>query len=145
MACPEQNSTGAASALTRNYFTNLVSAVRQTNPHVEVIPVGEVLYALDMEMRAGQFQGFNSVTQLHRDGLHLNSVGQNVASWTAYAAIFKKSPVGLRNDMLDNATISPFTNVTAISRADLLLMQQTVWDVESNHLPLQPSPHLVHQ
>jgi hypothetical protein len=72
-------------------------------------------------------------------------VGQNITSWTAYAAIFKKSPVGLRNDMLDNATVSPFTNVTTISPADMLLMQQTVWDVVSNHLPLQPSPHRAHQ
>ncbi len=142
---PTQNNPGAASALNRNYFTHLVSAVRQTNPNLEVIPVGEVLYALDMKMRAGQFQGFYSITQLHRDTIHLNSVGQNVVSWTAYAAIFKKSPVGLRNDMLGNATVSPFTNVTPISRADMLLMQQTVWDVVSNHLPPEPSPHLAHQ
>jgi hypothetical protein len=121
---PTQNNPGAASALNRNYFTHLISAVRQTDPNVEVIPVGEVLYALDMKMRAGQFQGFYSITQLHRDSVHLNSVGQNVASWTAYATIFKKSPVGLRNDVLDNATVSPFTNVTAISPTDMLLMQQ---------------------
>jgi hypothetical protein len=142
---PAQNYPGVASALNRNYFTNLVSAVRQTNSNVEVIPVGEVLYALDMKMRAGQFQGFYSITQLHRDPLHLNSVGQNVTSWTAYVAIFKKSPVGLRNDVLGNAAVSPFTNVTAISPADMLLMQQTVWDVVSNHLPPQPLPYLAHQ
>jgi hypothetical protein len=142
---PMQNNPGAASALNRNYFTHLVSAVRQTNPNVEVIPVGEVLYALDMKMRAGQFQGFYSIIQLHRDAIHLNSVGQNVTSWTAYAAIFIKSPVGLRNDVLGNAAVSPFTNVTAISPADMLLMQQTVWDVVSSHLPPQHSPHLAHQ
>lgn len=140
-----QNNPGAASALNRNYFTHLVSAVRQTNFNVEVIPVGEVLYVLDMKMRARQFQGFYSITQLHRDALHLNSVGQNVTSWTAYAAIFKKSPVGLRNDVLGNAAVSPFTNVTAISPTDMLLMQQTVWEVVNSHLPPQPSPHLAHQ
>jgi hypothetical protein len=142
---PTQNNLGAASALNRNYFTHLVSAVRQTNFNVEVIPVGEVLYVLDMKMRARQFQGFYSITQLHRDALHLNSVGQNVTSWTAYAAIFKKSPVGLRNDVLGNAAVSPFTNVTAISPTDMLLMQQTVWEVVNSHLPPQPSPHLAHQ
>jgi hypothetical protein len=78
-----------------------------------------------VKVRAGQFQGFNSIRQLHRDTVHLNSVGQNVASWTADATIFRESSVGLQNDALDNATVSPFTNVTAISPADLLLMQQT--------------------
>lgn len=137
---PMPNYSSVKSALNRNYFAYLVSAVRQTNPNVEVIPVGEVFNVLDMKMRAGQFQGFKSINQLHRDSVHLNSLGQNVVSWTAYATIFKESSVGLRNDVLDNAAVSPFVNVTAISPADMLLIQQTVWDVVRNSSSPRPSP-----
>jgi hypothetical protein len=114
---------------TRKFIADLADSVRKTNPSVAVIPVGEVLYALDEKMRAGKFAGFSSIQQLHRDAVHLNSVGENVAAWTAYATIFKKSPVGLPNETRGNGTVAPFTNVTALSPADMELMQQTIWDV----------------
>ncbi|MDD5199429.1 MAG: dockerin type I domain-containing protein [Terrimicrobiaceae bacterium] len=133
---PIQNIPSQPSTLARDYFTYLVAAVRQTNPNIEVIPVGEALNALDIKMRAGQFQDFTSIRDLHRDGIHMNSVGQNVAAWTAYAAIFRQSPVGLVNDVNANGVAAPFVNNTAISPADMLLMQQTIWDVVSQ----QPKP-----
>lgn len=114
---------------TRKYVRELADSVRKTNSDVAVIPVGEVLYALDEMMRAGKFENFKSIQELHRDAVHLNSVGQNVAAWTAYATIFKQSPVGLPNDTRGNGGGPPFTNVTDISPADLKLMQQTIWDV----------------
>jgi len=114
---------------TRKFIADLADSVRKTNPSVAVIPVGEVLFALDEKMRAGKFEGFTSIQQLHRDAVHLNSVGENVAAWTAFATFFKKSPVGLPNETRGNGTVAPFTNVTALSAPDLQLMQQTIWDV----------------
>lgn len=114
---------------TRKYITTLADSVRQTHPDVAVIPVGEVLYALDEMMKTGKFQNFTSIQQLHRDPIHLNSIGENVAAWTAYATIFKQSPVGLPNDTRANGLAAPFTNVTDVSPADLHLMQQTIWAV----------------
>ncbi|MDR3403950.1 MAG: hypothetical protein P4L99_15745 [Chthoniobacter sp.] len=122
---PEQLGTAS-----RDYFRHVTDRVRQTNPNVAMIPAGEVLLALDDAMRAGKFAHFTSVRQLHRDEIHLNSVGQNVAAWTAYATIFKKSPIGLPNDILTSLPcVPPFENVTDISPADLKLMQETVWTV----------------
>jgi hypothetical protein len=43
----------------------------------------------------------------------------------------------LARSKFENATVSPFTNVTTTSPAHMLLMQQTVWDVVRNHLPPQ--------
>jgi hypothetical protein len=114
---------------TRQFVIDLAEAVRKTNPGVGVIPAGEVLYVLDDMMRAGKFEHFKSIQELHRDRVHLNSVGQNVVSWVAYAVIFKQSPVGLSNHEVGNSLVKPFVNVTEISPADLKLMQQTIWDV----------------
>lgn len=114
---------------TRDYFRHVMDSVRKTNPDVGMIPAGEVLLALDQKMRAGKFERLNSVQQLHRDVIHLNSIGQNVAAWTAYAVIFKKSPVGLPNDIHPSKDYPPFKNVTEVSPADLKLLQETVWEV----------------
>ncbi len=114
---------------TRDYFRHVCDAVQKTNPDVALIPSGEVLLALDEKMRAGRFEQFTSVQQLHRDVIHLNSIGCNVTAWTAYAVIFKKSPVGLPNDPHPGKEYPPFKNVVEGSPADLKLMQETVWEV----------------
>jgi hypothetical protein len=115
---------------TRDYFRHLADAVRRTHPDVAMIPAGEVHVALDEKMQAGKFEHFTSVRQLHRDVIHLNALGANVAAWTAYAVIFQKSPVGLPAHDLDKGTSqAPFQKVTEISPADLKLMQETVWEV----------------
>ena len=127
---------------TRDYFRHLADAVRQTHPDVAMIPAGEVHVALDEKMQAGKFEHFSSVRQLHRDVIHLNSLGANVAAWTAYAVIFQQSPVGLPANGLDKGVSqAPFQNVTEISPADLKLMQETVWGVVTSE-ELRPYTHL---
>ena len=127
---PTPNNPDQLAKPTRDYFRHLADAVRQTNPDVAMIPAGEVHVALDEKMQAGKFEHFSSVRQLHRDVIHLNALGANVAAWTAYAVIFKKSPVSLPANGLDKGTSQPpFENVTEISPADLKLMQETVWEV----------------
>ena len=121
--------TQTDSTPSRKFVADLADCVRKTHPDVGVIPDGEVLYVLDEMMKAGKFQNFTSIQQLHRDGVHLNSVGQNIVSWTAFATIFKESPVGLPNGTRGNGIRAPFTNVTKVSPTDLKLMQQTIWEV----------------
>jgi hypothetical protein len=127
---------------TRDYFRHLADAVRQTDPEVSMIPAGEVHVALDEKMQAGKFEHFTSVRQLHRDVIHLNALGANVAAWTAYAVIFQKSPVGLPANGLDKGMAQPpFQTVTEISPADLKLMQETVWEVVTSE-DLRPYTHV---
>ena len=115
---------------TRDYFRHVADAVRQTHADVAMIPAGEVHLALDEKMQAGKFEHFTSIRQLHRDVIHLNALGANVAAWTAYAVIFQKSPVGLPANGLEKGTSqAPFADVREISPHDLELMQQTVWEV----------------
>jgi hypothetical protein len=126
---PTPNDPGTLGVATRDYFRHVVDSVRKTNPDVAMIPAGEVFIALDVKMRAGKFEHFTSIQQLHRDVIHLNSIGQNIAAWTAYAVIYKKSPVGLPNDIHPSKDYPPFKNVMEVSPADLKLIQETVWEV----------------
>ncbi|MEI8195255.1 MAG: DUF4886 domain-containing protein, partial [Phycisphaerae bacterium] len=129
---PSPNQPEQLGAATRDYFRHVTESVRQTNPDVALIPTGEVLLALDDKMRAGKFEHLTSVQQLHRDVIHLNSLGSNVTAWTAYAVIFKKSPVGLPNDIHPGKDFPPFKNVTEVSPADLKLLQETIWELVSS-------------
>jgi hypothetical protein len=123
---PTQNNDSQVTLMAREYFADLADTVRQTHPNVLVIPAGEVFYALDVKMRAGLIPGFTSVQDLRRDNIHLNSLGQNVTSYTAYATLFGQSPVGLPNDVF--ASGGSFPEVPASPEA-LEIIQQTVWDV----------------
>ena len=127
---PTPNTPDQLGVATRDYFRHVTDAVQKTNPDVAMIPAGEVLVALDEKMRAGKFEGLTSVRQLHRDVIHLNSIGKNIAAWTAYAVILKKSPVGLPNNSHPkDSLVPPFENVAEVSPADLKLIQNTIWDV----------------
>ena len=114
---------------TRDYFRHVTDSVRRTNPDVGMIPVGEVHLALDEKMRAGKFEHLTGVRDLHRDVIHANQIGAYVAAWTAYAVIFKKSPVGLPITINPGKDYPPFKEVRDVSPADLKLMQETVWEV----------------
>jgi hypothetical protein len=130
---PTSDSPDQIGAATRDYFRHVTDSVRKTNPDVAMIPSGEVLLALDEKMRAGKFEGLTSVRQLHRDAIHLNSIGKNITAWTAYATIFKKSPVGLPNNShAKDSIVPPFQNVAEVSPADLKLIQETIWEVVSS-------------
>lgn len=127
-----QNNPNQTSVLTRDYFKYLTDAVRQANPNVALIPAGEVLYQLDVKMKAGLIPGFTSVQQLHRDAIHLNSLGSNIVAYTAYAVMFKESPVGLAavlDDVNNNATYTGGYAPSTVTPDALKIMQETVWDV----------------
>lgn len=139
---------GELGDLSRAYFVDLVDSVRQTNPSASLIPVGEVLYAIDQKMQRGKIPGFTSIEQLHRDAIHLNGLGQNIAAATVYACLFKEDPTGLNyvtmwpdgDKDLSSHLPSAFLDVSGVVavsdpikmaalQANLKIMQQTVWEV----------------
>jgi hypothetical protein len=62
---------------------------------VHVIPVGDVLAALDELIRAGQVAGLADIRQLYGDNDHVGDVGKFIAALTVYATVFKENPEGL--------------------------------------------------
>lgn len=107
--------------LAKGYFTDLYGALDQDGLHLNMIPVGEVLYAIDAKMRAGEIPGFSGVASLYRDDNHLNDLGCHLAAATAYSTMFAQSPVGLAYS----------STSLSVDGANLAIMQQTVWDVVS--------------
>ena len=116
-------------SLSRDFIEQLCDSVRKTNSVVCVIPVGEVFYVLDQMMHQGKFNTLTSINQFHRDPYHLNSAGINVTGWVAFATMFKKSPVGLVYDKINKVVKSPFPEMHITDSHDLLLIQQTIWEV----------------
>jgi hypothetical protein len=128
------NTPSQPGIITRYYSRFLCDNARTNNSgiSIHIIPVGEVFYTLTQMMLNSQFDGLTNIDELHRDTIHLDSVGQNIASWTAYATIFRQSPVGLPLNILGNGVVSPFVNVTNMDDHDRLLIQQTIWNVVTN-------------
>ncbi len=115
-----------ASNETRDYFDQLMKAVRQETPFLQkpplLVPVGHVMGELHRQMKAGQVPGYTNIYQLYKDGIHLNETGSYVVGCTYYATLAKQSPVGLPT--------APYGKMDAPLAA---LIQQTVWQVVSTH------------
>lgn len=111
---------------TRDYFERLLARLRDAYPErsIRLVPVGDVLLALDEAMRRGGVPGLTSIDRLYQDGIHLNAVGSYVVGCTFWATLFRESPVGLPHEPYD-VDDEPLA----------LAIQQVVWNV------LQAHPH----
>jgi hypothetical protein len=95
---PVPDDLAQATVLKRAYadhlHARLVAMFGATNP-VHVIPVGDVLAALDDLIRAGQVSGITDIRQLYGDNDHTGDVGKFIAGLTVYATVFGENPEGL--------------------------------------------------
>ena len=113
---------------TRDYFEHLIVRVRAlTDADVYMIPIGDVLYALDTKMKKGDLPGYTGVADiLSNDKLHLNEgLGHYVAGTTVYATICRKNPTGLirPEGHYEGAKEGAFTP------AVYKLFHETIWEV----------------
>lgn len=109
---------------TKAYFEQLTQKLNERLPDlakpVKVIPVGDVLFELDVQAKAGNVPGLKSVEELFRDTIHFNSTGAYVAAVTFYATLFNDDPTGL-----------PTTGYGEISPELAKAIQGTAWKVVS--------------
>ncbi len=116
----------------REYFDHLYSNVSSAlgdGISLHLIPVGEVLYSLELLFESGAVPGFSNVSQLYRDGNHLDvDIGRWVAANTVYATVFKEDPTGL------GKPVGYYVPVGDTLLTDELnsQIQSIVWDVVSN-------------
>jgi uncharacterized protein YjdB len=108
---------------TRDFFEDLTTAVRADYAGTNLkqplmIPLGQVMHALNIKMAAGQVPGFSSVWQLYSDGIHVTNVGSYTVACTFFATIYKESPVGL-------PVPSQYGTISNTIRD---IIQQTVWE-----------------
>jgi len=117
----------------RDYFEKLTLALRQATPQLKkpflIVPVGEVMYQLQLLIKAGKVPGYTSIYQFYADGIHLRPIGQFVVGCTFFATFYKQDPTGL--------PIAPYSKGEhKISDADAALapiIQSTVWKVVSTY------------
>lgn len=110
----------------KGFFESLVQQLRVEYPtrtnKIWMIPAGDIMYDLDIKMRAGQISGYTNIFQIYADGIHLNDVGQYIAGCGVYATLYKDSPVGFPT--------------TAYNFSDQTLgntLAASVWQTVNNH------------
>ena len=118
----------------RDYFTYLYDNVTDhygDDVELFVIPIGEVMFKLDQEFRAGRFAGYDDISDLYRDQVHLsNDVGRFVAATTTFATLFREDPTGLERP----AGFYPYpSGPSAITDELRIFLQEIVWEVVSQH------------
>lgn len=110
---------------TQNYYETLTQTLNEqqlTARPIRMIPVGHVMYALNQRMKTGEVPGYQHITDVYTDGIHVNSVGSYIVATTFYATIFQSSPVGL--------PVPPqYQEDAPISDELAAIIQETVWDV----------------
>lgn len=86
-----------ATILCAQYFEHIIKRVRKrTDAPVYLIPAGEVLYNLDLELRKGRVKGLPHVQALFRDKVHLTTdLGRFAVALTKYCTIYKQKPEGV--------------------------------------------------
>lgn len=110
----------------REFFERLVRDLRQAYPQAQdrifLIPVGDVMYELNQQMKAGLVPGYTAIAQLYKDGIHLNDVGAYLVAATFYTTLYRDRP-----DELD-------ASLYGIKDPRLAaIIHQTVWTVVSTH------------
>lgn len=108
----------------RSYFDRLTTKIRDAFPDLKapkIVPVGEVFYELNNEMRSGQIPGYSSIWDLYVDHIHLNNVGSYIVGSTYYATLYQSNP----------ASVPVPTAYGTIDPQLAQTLGQTVWDVVS--------------
>ena len=100
---------------------------------VFVVPVGQAVIALREKIIAGKAPGLKSQADLFSDGLgHPRAALQVLMAYCHYAAIYRKSPVGLpvsRALARPKAPAKIADEITALNR----LLQELAWDAVAHH------------
>lgn len=123
----------------RSYYNFYMNELRQMVPEADIfmVPVGDVILALDTKFRAGAYDGIHDVSELWRDYRHLNNVGRYVAMVTAWSTMHKADPSVLPWDLSFNPSSSG-QNLPATEQLSILI-RETVWEVVAGH-PLSGVP-----
>lgn len=113
--------------VTRDYFEQLTRALRSMwsftlVPPVRLVPVGEVMYQLNQQMKAGQIPGYTNIVDVYADGVHLNDAGAYIVGCTYFAVLYRETPVGLSGAPYN---VSDPTYIAAV--------QSTAWAVVSRY------------
>jgi hypothetical protein len=117
---------------TRQYFEHLQQNLIDhygDSVDIAIIPIGEVLYQLDILFKSGQFPGFSGVLEdLYADDIHLNAAfGSWIAANTVYATMLGEDPTGIEKP----ATFYGAGESDPLTPEQSIQLQEIIWDVVS--------------
>jgi hypothetical protein len=132
---PSLNELSTVTLQRKEHFYNVIERVRDaTDANVYMVPVGDVLYELDVRAKAGEIPGFSNVNTFYRDGLHMRyDIGRFVASATTFATVLGQYPNGLEKPegfFEQPVGFGPGVNLSPIQKA---LILDTIRDVLDKH------------
>jgi hypothetical protein len=93
-------------------------------PHVCIIPGNRMMAKFYDDVLANQVPGVTHPGQIFTDGVHLNERGAYLVTMIHYACIFNANPIGLSNQLITNATVTP---------AFASYAQNMVWNLVTNY------------
>ena len=112
----------------RKYFEDLMAAFNSTdkgglNKDALLIPVGDVMHALNEKAMAGTLPGITRIWDVYDDGIHVNNIGSYIIMGTFYSTIYKE-------DIRNTKTPATYGTINAELLAEI---QQTIYDVVFTH------------
>jgi hypothetical protein len=81
-----------------DFNEKLVEVLRRAYTDIKpvlMVPIGDVMYALNTMMKNGQISGYSSAWDLYKDGIHLTGVGGYIAGVTFFATVYGEDPRGM--------------------------------------------------
>jgi len=115
----------------RAYFNALIASLKTAFPDrkpARLIPVGEVMHAMNQKMKAGQVPGHSHIHDRYKDEAHLGPEGLFLEAATHFATVYKQNPC-------DTITSGLFfwEGNYGVSETYAKVAWETIWEVVSNH------------
>ncbi|SFC58838.1 PKD domain-containing protein [Pseudoalteromonas denitrificans] len=105
-----------------------ISADLGRHAEFELIPANLALRELILQIESGQISGLSQRADIFADNVHMNNLGNYFMANVVFSAIFKRSPVGLTNQV--NAKNGVNIHVDSVLAQQL---QALAWQVVSNY------------
>ena len=102
----------------REYYSNLMDSLPSG---FNMVPTGEVFYALAERIDAGDFPELVGMSSFYRDSLHLSSLGSYVATATLFSTIYRQDITGL-------VAPAPYFNTQIVTPQLAAKLNSTIWD-----------------
>ncbi len=108
-------------------WESISDALAQRGKTLLIIPAGQVLAAFGDRAASGSVPGISNVAELFRDSIHLTIRGRYLVAMAHYAAVYRRSPVGLPHSGLVDEYGQPIPGLPTAEQARI--MQEVAWDV----------------
>ena len=118
--------------ISRPMWIERVDAMNQAYPQhsrMKIIPAGTALGQLYDAIVAGDVPGISQIDAVFEDNVHMNDIGNYFIALVHFATIYRRSPVGLTNELIDEFGI-PFNPPTPAQAA---IFQQIAWTAVQNY------------